>query len=61
MRFCALVISLACLLNANAQPHPVNSFPGVHAKRGKELYQEGRFNAAIAQFETALKEDPSIG
>lgn len=61
MRFCALVISLACILNANAQPHPVNSFPGVHANRGKELYQEGRFNAAIAQFETSLKEDPSIG
>lgn len=61
MRLFALICALFLIANLNAQPHPVNSFPGVHAKRGKELYQEGRFNAAIAQFEIALKEDPSIG
>ncbi len=60
MRNHALIILLLWTLGLSAQPHPVNSYPGIYAKRGIELYEEGRFNAAIAQFETALKNDPTI-
>ncbi len=60
MRNSALIIVLLWTASLSAQPHPVNSYPGIYAKRGIELYEEGRFNAAIAQFETALKNDPTI-
>ena len=60
MRNRALAIVLLWFVGLSAQPHPVNTYPGIYAKRGIELYEEGRFNAAIAQFETALKNDPTI-
>ena len=39
---------------AFAQQHAVNRMPGMFLDRGMELYQEGRYNAAIAQFEHYL-------
>ncbi len=60
MRNSALAILLFWSLGLTAQPHPVNSYPGIYSKRGVELYEEGRYNAAIAQFETALKNDPAL-
>ncbi len=58
MRFTAWFIALFCIQSVAAQQHPENRFPSVFEKRGYELYQEGRFNAAIAQFEMALQQNP---
>jgi len=58
MRYTAWIIALFCIHSVAAQQHPENRFPSVFEKRGYELYQEGRFNAAIAQFEMAMQQNP---
>ena len=35
----------------NAQQHAVNQYPQIYFDRGVELYEEGRYNAAISQFD----------
>ncbi len=58
MRYCVYAFLLFSVSALWGQQHPVNSFPSIYTQRGIELYEEGRFNAAIAQFEEALKNQP---
>jgi tetratricopeptide (TPR) repeat protein len=60
MRNSALAVLMFASFGLQAQPHPVNSYPGIYSKRGIELFEEGRFNAAVAQFEIALRNDPTL-
>ena len=55
MRYCVYAFLLFSVSALWGQQHPVNTFPSIYTQRGIELYEEGRFNAAIAQFEEALK------
>ena len=44
------IFALMCSL-LNAQQHVVNQYPQIYFDRGVELYEEGRYNAAISQFD----------
>ncbi len=53
------VLALASSM-AYGQQHAVNRVPGMFLDRGMELYQEGRYNACIAQFEHYLGSDQAV-
>ena len=54
MRLAFFVVMLAGLSPLFAQESKQNQFPATHFDRGVELYREGRFNAAVAQFRSYL-------
>lgn len=54
MRYSAIVLLLLVQSWVYGQQHTLNTYPRIYFDRGLELYEEGRFNAAIAQFEQAL-------
>ena len=54
MRLAFFVVMLTGLSPLFAQEGKLNQFPAAHFDRGVELYREGRFNAAVAQFRSYL-------
>ena len=59
MRLAFFVVMLLALSPLFAQEGRQNQFPETHFDRGVELYREGRFNAAAAQFRSYLNLVPS--
>lgn len=51
MRKSLFFILLSLSIRLSAQQHSVHQYPQVYFERGVELYEEGRYNAAISQFE----------
>lgn len=56
MRLAIYVLLMSAFSSVFAQESKQNQFPETHFDRGIELYKEGRFNAAAAQFNSYLNE-----
>ena len=53
-----LVIFCLSTISVWAQKHEYSKYPSVHMQRGMELYDEKKYNAAIAQFQLFLEQSP---
>ncbi|MDG1099211.1 MAG: hypothetical protein P8O20_07495, partial [Bacteroidia bacterium] len=58
MKYLFLIIFSISSICAKAQKHDYSQYPNVNMQRGMELYDEKKFNAAIAQFQLYLEQSP---
>jgi TolA-binding protein len=58
MKYLFLIIFSISSICAKAQKHDYSQYPSVNMQRGMELYDEKKFNAAIAQFQLYLEQSP---
>lgn len=57
MKYCVSTILFLMSTSLFGQQHSINRYPQIYFDRGVELFDEGRFNAAILQFEKAIQSD----
>ena len=58
MKYLFLIIFSISSICAKAQKHDYSQYPSVNMQSGMELYDEKKFNAAIAQFQLYLEQSP---
>lgn len=61
MKFRLLLLFLIIFGKALGQSNKVNQYPGIYYQRGLELYDEKKYNAAIAQFSLFLESQSDPG
>lgn len=61
MKFRLFLLFLILTARLGAQSNKVNQYPGLYYQRGLELYDEKKYNAAIAQFNLFLENSTEAG